>query len=78
MLWASRRRHLQLGDGPALWASRRLPVVSPSSSLARAQVADYFIRWWTRDEYRKYGAACTGDCGGIFYVRWCVAGPLPS
>lgn len=36
------------------------------------QVADYFIRWWTRDEFGKYKDGCVGpDCGGgIFYVRW--------
>lgn len=34
------------------------------------QLADYFIRWWTRDHYNKYGPDCTGDCGPIYYVRW--------
>jgi hypothetical protein len=34
------------------------------------QLADYFIRWWTRDEYNRYEPDCTGLCGGMFYVRY--------
>jgi hypothetical protein len=38
------------------------------------QLADYFIRWWTRDQYNKYGQDCidAGDepCGPMFYVQW--------
>jgi hypothetical protein len=42
------------------------------TAQASRQVADYFIRWWTRDEFKRYpNAGCKGgECGGIFYVRW--------
>ena len=40
------------------------------SAQASRQVADYFIRWWTRDQFGKYLATCSGDCGSIYYVRW--------
>lgn len=35
------------------------------------QLADYFIRWWTRDHFNKYGSKCTSEpCGPIFYVQF--------
>lgn len=38
------------------------------------QLADYFVRWWTRDHYGKYGPGCleSGDdpCGPMYYVTW--------
>lgn len=34
-----------------------------------AQVGDYYIRWWTRDEFKKYLPNCVGYCNGFFYVR---------
>jgi hypothetical protein len=40
------------------------------SAQSSRQVADYFIRWWTRDQFDKYKLTCVGDCGGIYYVRW--------
>jgi ABC-type multidrug transport system fused ATPase/permease subunit len=40
------------------------------SAQTSRQMADYFIRWWTRDTYAKYAANCTDDCGPIFYVRY--------
>ncbi|GBF87685.1 hypothetical protein Rsub_00396 [Raphidocelis subcapitata] len=41
------------------------------SAQCSRQLADYFIRWWTRDEYKKYAATCVGrDCGGLYYVTW--------
>jgi hypothetical protein len=40
------------------------------SAQASRQVADYFIRWWTRDQFGKYLATCTDDCGSMYYVRW--------
>jgi ABC-type multidrug transport system fused ATPase/permease subunit len=44
------------------------------SAQASRQLADYFIRWWTRDQYNKYGQDCidAGDepCGPMFYVQW--------
>lgn len=39
------------------------------------QMADYFVRWWTRDYYGKYLPDCTGLCGGAYYVMWCVSQP---
>nr|AXF41555.1 HLA3 protein [Chlorella sp. ArM0029B] len=43
------------------------------TAQASRQLADYFIRWWTRDEYNKYGTKCGPDnepCGPIFYVQY--------
>jgi ABC-type multidrug transport system fused ATPase/permease subunit len=40
------------------------------SSQASRQLADYFIRWWTRDHYNKYSPDCEGLCGGQFYVQY--------
>lgn len=47
----------------------RLPR-PPPLRLACLQLADYFIRWWTRDHYNKYAADCEGLCGGLFYVQY--------
>lgn len=41
--------------------------IPPSPIL---QLADYFIRWWTRDHYQKYSPDCEGLCGGQFYVQY--------
>ncbi|KAL4427322.1 hypothetical protein ABPG77_003231 [Micractinium sp. CCAP 211/92] len=41
------------------------------SAQASRQLADYFVRWWTRDHYNKYGTKCTEEpCGPIFYVQY--------
>lgn len=41
------------------------------SAQTSRQLADYFIRWWTRDEFKKYAPTCVGSlCGGMYYVRW--------
>lgn len=40
-----------------------------SAQISR-QLADYFIRWWTRDHFDKYAADCTGFCGPWFYVTF--------
>jgi hypothetical protein len=40
------------------------------SNQAARQVADYYVRWWTRDEFGKYPFSCVGDCGANYYVRW--------
>lgn len=49
----------------------RLPALSPPPPLFHPpQLADYFVRWWTRDQYNKYGTKCTEEpCGPIFYVQ---------
>jgi ATP-binding cassette subfamily C (CFTR/MRP) protein 1 len=41
-------------------------------------MADFFIRWWTRDYYNKYNEDCTGFyCGGMFYVKYYgILGPF--
>lgn len=55
------------------------PLLAPQQSVltpccpcpARPmQMADYYIRWWTRDWYGKYKPACQGDCGPMFYVKY--------
>ena len=43
-----------------------------SAQISR-QIADYFIRWWTNDFYKKYAPDCVGRlCRGHFYVQWCA------
>lgn len=55
-------------------ALTRLPNSLPPPTQHALQLADYFIRWWTRDHYNKYGQDCIdrGDepCGPMFYVQW--------
>ncbi|GAB4815837.1 hypothetical protein N2152v2_002883 [Parachlorella kessleri] len=40
------------------------------SAQCSRQLADYFVRWWTRDYYNKYGPNCVGDCGPMFYAKY--------
>lgn len=40
----------------------------PTPPTPPLQLADYFIRWWTRDHYNQYGDCTMEPCSPTFYV----------
>ncbi|KIZ01660.1 ABC transporter, multidrug resistance associated protein [Monoraphidium neglectum] len=49
----------------ARWTIFVLSLFFFLSAQTSRQIADYFIRWWTNDFYKKYNPACEGRLYGV-------------